>query len=50
MVYDTKTFNNMYMTSFIQMVIDKLLDIKPVYIDGGWIEIDCVDDLKIDIL
>ena len=44
-IYDTKDFNNMYMTSFIQMIIDNLLDVKPVFIDGGWVEIDCVDDL-----
>ena len=34
------------MTSFIQMIIDNLLNIKPLYIDGGWLEIDNLDDLK----
>jgi len=46
-LYDGKDFNNMYMTSFIQLIIDNLLDVKPVFIDGGWIEIDSVSDLEI---
>ncbi len=29
-IYDGKDFDNMYMTSFIQLVIDNLLDIKPI--------------------
>ncbi len=44
--YDKQNFDNMYMTSFIQIIIDNLTDIKPVFIDGGWIEVDCIDDLK----
>ena len=49
-IYDGKDFNNMYMTSFIQMIIDNLNDVKPVFIDGGWVEVDCVDDLKVEIV
>ncbi len=45
-LYDEKNFDNMYMTSFIQMIIDNLADVKPVYINGGWLEIDSVDDLN----
>ena len=44
--YDGKDFDNMYMTSFIQMIIDKLTDVKPIFIDGGWVEIDCLEDMK----
>lgn len=44
--YDGKDFNNMYMTSFIQMIIDDLTDVKPVFIKGGWLEIDTLEDLK----
>jgi L-glutamine-phosphate cytidylyltransferase len=44
--YDGKDFDNMYMTSFIQMIIDNLLNVKPTFINGGWIEIDSLDDLK----
>lgn len=45
-LYDNKSFENMYMTSFIQMVIDKLMDVKPTLINGGWLEIDTLQDLK----
>jgi len=44
--YDGKNFDNMYMTSFIQMIIDNLLNVKPTFINGGWIEIDSLKDLK----
>ena len=36
----------MYMTSFIQMIINNLMNVKPTFINGGWIEIDSLDDLK----
>jgi L-glutamine-phosphate cytidylyltransferase len=39
-------FENMYMTSFIQMLIDDFCEVKPVYISGGWIEIDSCEDLR----
>jgi choline kinase len=45
--YDEKNFDNMYMTSFIQLVLDNLLKVKPIFIEGGWIEIDSINDLKI---
>jgi choline kinase len=45
-IYDGKNFDNMYMTSFIQMIINNLLDVKPIFIDGGWVEIDSVEDIK----
>ncbi len=44
--YDGKNFDNMFMTSFIQMIIDNLLNVTPVFIDGGWIELDSLDDLE----
>jgi len=45
-IYDRQNFDNMYMTSFIQILINEFIDVTPVWIDGGWIEIDCVNDLK----
>lgn len=45
-LYDGKDFHNMYMTSFIQMIINNLFDVKPVFIDGGWVEVDSIDDLS----
>jgi len=48
--YDGKDFDNMYMTSFIQMIIDNLVDVKPVFIKGGWVEVDCADDIGVEIV
>ena len=44
--YDGKNFDNMFMTSFIQLIIDNLLNVTPLFIDGGWIELDSLSDLK----
>ena len=49
-IYDGKDFDNMYMTSFIQMIIDEFVDVKPIFIDGGWIEVDCDNDRKVEII
>ena len=41
---------NAYMTDFIQQLIDeRIVDITPVYINGGWMEFDNINDLDIDI-
>ena len=45
-IYDGKDFDNMFMTSFIQLIIDRLLPVKAVFISGGWVEIDTLEDLK----
>jgi choline kinase len=44
--YDGKNFDNMFMTSFLQMLIDQGLPLTPVKIFGGWLEIDSVEDLE----
>lgn len=44
--YDGQDFDNMYMTSLIQMLIDNVMPVTPVPIKGGWLEIDSVDDLN----
>lgn len=44
--YDGKDYENMYMTSFLQMIADNLIPLSPVYINSGWIEIDEPSDLK----
>lgn len=46
-IYDTKTFDNMFMTSFIQLLIDNIIPAKAIYINGGWVEIDSNEDLAI---
>ena len=45
-LYDGQDYDNMYMTSLIQMIIDNLMIVKPVFINGGWIEIDSVEDMN----
>ena len=34
------------MTNLIQMIIDNLKDVKSVFINGGSIEIDSVEDME----
>ena len=45
-IYDGKNFKNMYMTSFLQCLIDNGIFIEAVFNDAGWIEIDSVNDLE----
>lgn len=45
-LYDGKDFHNMYMTSFIQLIIDHLHPVRAVPINGNWLEIDSTDDLN----
>ena len=47
-IYDEMNFNKMYMASSIQQIIVHLMPVKAVFIDGGWIEIDCLSDLSVD--
>jgi choline kinase len=48
--YDGKDFEQMYLTSFIQLIIDNLSNVTPVYINGGWLEIDTLSDLNTNIV
>lgn len=45
-LYDGKDFNNMFMTTFIQLIIDNLMPVKAVFIKGNWLEIDSHSDLS----
>ncbi|MCC6298116.1 MAG: phosphocholine cytidylyltransferase family protein [Anaerolineales bacterium] len=47
--YDGKDFKNMYMTSFLQTLIDDGFWLKAVPIPGGWVEIDSVADLNLPL-
>jgi hypothetical protein len=46
-IYDGKDFENMYMTSFIQCVIDSGWETRAAFIDNGWAEVDCEADLAV---
>lgn len=48
--YDGKDFENMYMTSFLQALIDKFDNALAVEINGGWCEIDFKKDLEIEFV
>jgi len=43
--YDGKDFNNMYMTSLIQLIINSISKVKADIINGGWLEFDNQKDL-----
>ncbi|MDL0103539.1 phosphocholine cytidylyltransferase family protein [Campylobacter felis] len=49
-LYDGKDFENMYMTSFLQALIDKFDNALAVEINGGWCEIDFKKDLEIEFV
>ena len=44
--YDGKDFDNIYMTSFLQLLIDNGWKAKAVLVDNGWLEVDSVEDLE----
>ena len=43
--YDGKDLANMYMTSFLQYLIDEGNSLKAVKVTSGWLEIDTTEDL-----
>ena len=44
--YDGRDVPNMFMTSFIQALIDTGADVGAALVDGGWVEIDTIADLE----
>ncbi|WP_375748238.1 NTP transferase domain-containing protein [Vibrio sp. HN007] len=44
--YDGQDFYNMYMTSFLQLLINNSWKIKAATVNGGWLEVDSVSDLE----
>jgi choline kinase len=45
--YDGKNFQNMYLTSFIQLLIKDNIKIKAVLVKNGWLEVDSIQDLNL---
>ncbi len=43
--YDGRDRDNMYMTSFLQQLIDHRVPVHAVVVDGGWLEIDTAAEL-----
>ena len=46
-IYDGKDFDNMYMTSLIQALIDANWDVRPALVHNGWIEVDSSSELEL---
>ncbi|EFE51485.1 MULTISPECIES: phosphocholine cytidylyltransferase family protein [Providencia] len=44
--YDGKDFDNMYMTSLIQSLINSEWVVKPALVSNGWLEVDSADELE----
>jgi L-glutamine-phosphate cytidylyltransferase len=44
--YDGKTFDKMYMTSFIQYLINAGWRVRATLVENSWLEVDTVDDLE----
>ncbi len=45
-MYDGKDFDNMYMTSLLQYLIDTGRDVHACLIDSGWLEVDTAEELE----
>jgi len=45
-----EVIDNMYMTDLLQHIIDQSIPISPVRINGGWLEIDTVSDLQVNMI
>jgi choline kinase len=45
--YDGKDFDNMFMTSFIQCLINRDWHVQAVPVKNGWLEVDSVTDLAL---
>lgn len=46
-LYDGKNYDNMYMTSFLQYLIDNGWETRGALIKNGWAEVDCQSDLLV---
>lgn len=44
--YDGQPFQNMYMTTFLQLLIDRGWNVRAALVERGWLEIDTADDLR----
>jgi L-glutamine-phosphate cytidylyltransferase len=46
-VYDSKSFDGMFMTSFLQALIEAGFELRPVPIRNGWLEMDTLADVEL---
>lgn len=45
--YDGEPFSNLYMTAFLQYLIDEGHAVRAAFIENGWLEVDTCDDLAL---
>jgi len=45
--YDQRPFEQMYMTTFLQLLIEGSWSVKPAHINHGWLEVDTLEDLML---
>ena len=45
-LYEGRSFADMFMTTFLQYLIDNQVRIQAVPVEGGWLEVDSVKDLR----
>ena len=45
--HDGRAFEQMYMTSFLQLLIDAGWMVMPAHVSNGWLEVDTVEDLQL---
>ena len=46
-IYDGKDFSNMYMTSFLQHLIDIGIPVRANLVNNGWLEVDTLQDYEL---
>lgn len=46
--YDGKPFNQMYMTTFLRILIESGVVCQSVPVEGGWLEVDAPSDLELN--
>ena len=46
-MYNESNLHNIYMTDFLQSLINEGNKVKPVFINSGWLEFDQVSDLDL---
>lgn len=45
--YDGRNFDNLFMTSFLQHLIENNWDVRAVFIENGWAEVDTPSDINV---
>ena len=39
--------NNLYLTDYLQIIINKKIEVKGVLVNGEWFEVDTLNDLRL---